>query len=308
MANKVKKLCGTGVALVTPLKQNKKVDYKSLEKLIAHVSQGKVEYMVILGTTGEPATLNEAEKEEIIQCIKNTNKSKLPLVLTIGGNHTEKVVKKIRQTDLTDFEAVLSVSPYYNRPTQEGIYQHFKVLAENTEANIILYNVPTRTGSNILPNTVIRLAREFKNIIGIKEASGNILQAYEILRQKPENFSVISGDDALALPMTLGGGDGVISVVAQGMPEEFSEMIRLAHQNKVKEAFALYYKTFEITRLAFEEGNPTGIKALLSIIGICKPYVRLPLVEATEQLQQKAQSAYKNVTQPAHPIKPFKSC
>ncbi|XOD66702.1 MAG: 4-hydroxy-tetrahydrodipicolinate synthase [Flavobacteriales bacterium Tduv] len=301
MTNKVKKLYGTGVALVTPFDKNKKIDYKALEKLIAHVSQGKVEYMVVLGSTGEPATLNKEEKEEIIRCIKNTNKNNLPLILTIGGNYTEKVIKQIRQTDLTDFEAILSVSPYYNRPTQEGIYRHFKALAENTEANIILYNVPTRTGSNMLPDTVIRLAHEFKNIIGIKEASGNILQAYEILRQKPENFSVISGDDALALPITLGGGDSVISVVAQGIPEEFSEMIRLAHQKKLKEAFYLYYKIFEITQLAFEEGNPTGIKALLSTIGICKPYVRLPLVEATEQLQQKIRSTYETQLAPIAP-------
>ncbi|XCI75467.1 MAG: 4-hydroxy-tetrahydrodipicolinate synthase [Flavobacteriales bacterium] len=302
MINTRKKLYGTGIALVTPFDQEKKVDLKGLERLITHISEGKVEYLVILGTTGEPATLKKEEKEEIIQCIKSTNKNKLPLVLGIGGNDTAEVIRQIQQVDLTDFEAVLSVSPYYNRPTQEGIYQHFKALVTNTEVDIIIYNVPTRTGSNVLPETVLRLAHEYKNIIGIKEASGNILQAYEILQQKPEDFSVVSGDDALALPMTLGGGDGVISVVAQGIPKEFSEMIRLARQNKVREAFKLYYQTIQMTKLAFEEGNPAGIKTLLKTIGICEPYVRLPLVQATEKLQEKIRSEYKRrfAYQPQH--------
>ncbi|XOD68587.1 MAG: 4-hydroxy-tetrahydrodipicolinate synthase [Flavobacteriales bacterium AspAUS03] len=293
MTSTRKKLYGTGIALVTPFDQEKKIDFKGLEKLITHISLGKVEYLVLLGTTGESSTLKKEEKEEIIQCIKSTNKKKLPLALGIGGNDTAEVIRQIQQADLTDFEAVLSVSPYYNRPTQEGIYQHFRALATNTEVDIIIYNVPTRTGSNVLPETVLRLAHEYENIIGIKEASGSILQAYEILQQKPESFSVVSGDDALALPMTLAGGDGVISVVAQGIPKEFSEMIRLARQNKVREAFELYYQTLEMTKLAFEEGNPVGIKALLKNIGICESYVRLPLVQATEKLQQKIRLEYK---------------
>lgn len=288
----MEKLYGTGIALVTPFDQNKNIDFTSLGKLINHVIQGNAEYLVIFGTTGEPATLKKEEKKSIIQYIKNINNNTLPLVLGIGGNDTTEIIKQIQQIDLTDFDAILSVSPYYNCPTQEGIYQHFKSLAENTTTNIIIYNVPKRTGSNILPETTLRLAYEFKNIIGIKEASGDILQAYKIIQKKPKNFMVISGDDALALPMILGGGNGVISVIAQGIPKEFSEMIRLAYQNKVIKAFNLYYQMLEIIHLIFKEGNPSGIKSLLKTIGISEIDVRLPLVNATKKLQEKIQSIY----------------
>ncbi|WP_103327274.1 4-hydroxy-tetrahydrodipicolinate synthase [Bacteroidetes bacterium endosymbiont of Geopemphigus sp.] len=292
----MKKLRGTGIALVTPFDREKKVDFESLSRLSKYAITKGVNYLVILGTTGEPATLRDEEKNEIICCVQKANQERLPLVLNIGGNNTQEVVEKIQTTNLSGFEAILSVTPYYNRPSQEGIYQHFKTIAENTEAKIIIYNVPSRTGSNILPKTVLALARAYKNIAGIKEASGNLLQAYEILREKPSHFSLISGDDALALPITLGGGDGVISVLAQALPDEFSSMIRYALKGKPLEAFKHYYKFFELMHLIYQEGNPAGVKSLLHSIGICKTHVRLPLVEASATLEEKIKRAYEGYT------------
>ncbi|WP_185851427.1 4-hydroxy-tetrahydrodipicolinate synthase [Blattabacterium cuenoti] len=282
----MKKLYGTGVALVTPFKKDGKIDFNGLEKLIKHVGN-KVNYLVVLGTTAETSTLNQEEKKEVIECIQKINYKKLPLILGVGGNDTESIIKKIKSINLSDFTAILSVSPYYNRPSQEGIYQHFKSIVNHTEANIIIYNVPKRTGSNIFPNTVIRLANDFKNIIGIKEASGNILQSYEILEKKPKDFSVISGDDFLTLPIMLGGGNGVISVIAQGFPDKIFKMISLVKKNKVNEAFTIFYEIFHMIHLIYEEGNPTGIKTLLNIMGICKSYVRLPLLSGSNTLKNK---------------------
>ena len=280
----MKKLRGTGIALITPFDKEKKVDFKSLSHLSEFVISKGVDYLVLLGTTGEQATLRN---EEI-------NKKRLPLVLAIGGNNTQEVIERIQSTNLSGFKAILSVIPYYNRPSQEGIYQHFKTIAENTEAKIILYNVPSRTGSNILPKTVLRLARGYKNITGIKEASGNLLQAYEILKEKPDHFSLISGDDALALPIILGGGDGVISVLAQALPNEFSSMIRYALGKKPLEAFKYYYKLFELMHIIYQEGNPVGVKSFLYNLGICNSYVRLPLVEASKILEGKIKGAYES--------------
>lgn len=288
----MKKLRGTGIALITPFDKEKKVDFERLSRLSDYAITKGVDYLVLLGTTGEPATLRDEEKNEIVRCVQKVNQKKLPLVLSIGGNNTREVIEKIQATNLSDFEAILSVTPYYNRPSQEGIYQHFKTIAENTEAKIILYNVPARTGSNILPETVLNLARSYKNIAGIKEASGNLLQAYEIIREKPDHFSVISGDDALALPMTLGGGDGVISVLAQALPFGFSRMIRHALEGRPSKAFKHYYELFELINLIYREGNPAGVKSLLRSIGICKAHVRLPLVEASEKLEEKIKRAY----------------
>src|SRR5690606_3134361 len=231
--------------------------------------------------------LTKNEKKEIVSTIKSANAGRLPLVLGIGGNNTAEVKDEFSQTDLSDFVAVLSASPAYNKPTQEGIYQHYKALAENTDSKIILYNVPGRTSSNINPETTLRLANDFQNIVAIKEASPNFLQSTEILKDKPDNFIVISGDDEFALPMTLAGGKGVISVIAQGLPELYTEMIRLSLNRKVDEAYSLHYKLMEITRSIYIEGNPCGIKSLLSHKGICKPYTRLPLVPATENLSGK---------------------
>ncbi|WP_185881755.1 4-hydroxy-tetrahydrodipicolinate synthase [Blattabacterium cuenoti] len=286
----MKKLYGTGVALVTPFKRDGKIDFKGLEKIVKHVVENKVDYLVVLGTTAETSTLKKEEKKNIIECVKDINHTKLPLILGIGGNNTEDIIEKIKDINLDDFSAILSVSPYYNRPSQEGIYQHFKSIVNNTDAKIIIYNVPKRTGSNILPDTVIRLANDFDNIIGIKEASGNVLQSYKIIEKKPSHFSLISGDDFITLPVILGGGDGVISVIAQGFPQEISKMVSLAKENKVQEAFSIFYKIINMIELIYEEGNPTGIKTLLSVLNICNSYVRLPLINGTSLLKKKIQN------------------
>ncbi|WP_185861985.1 4-hydroxy-tetrahydrodipicolinate synthase [Blattabacterium cuenoti] len=283
----MKKLYGTGVALVTPFKKDGKIDFNGIEKLVKYVEDNEVDYLVALGTTAETATLKKEEKQDVIQCIQSANYKKLPLILGIGGNNTKNVIKEINKIkNSSDFYAILSVSPYYNRPSQEGIYQHFVSIINYTEINIIIYNVPKRTGSNILPETVLRLANK-KKIIGIKEASGNILQSYKIIEKKPKNFSVISGDDFITLPVLLGGGEGVISVIAQGFPSSISKMVSFAKNNKVEEAFSIFYKIIKMIDLIYEEGNPTGIKTFLSIIGICNSYVRLPLLIGTPALKKK---------------------
>ena len=283
----MKALTGTGIALITPFQQDGSIDFPALEKLVDFSIKGGVEYLVCLGTTAETPTLSKQEKSEIVSTIKSANAGRLPLVLGIGGNNTAEVKDEFTNTDLSDFSAVLSASPAYNKPTQEGIYQHYKVLAQNTEAKIILYNVPGRTSSNINPETTLRLANELNNIIAIKEASPNFLQSTEILKDKPKDFMVISGDDEFGLPMTLAGGKGVISVIAQGLPEEYTQMIRLGLERKVDEAYSLHYKLMDITRSIYVEGNPCGIKVLLSQKGICKPYTRLPLVPASESLSKR---------------------
>ena len=279
--------CGTGVALITPFKADKTIDYNALKKLVNYQIDNKVDYLVVLGTTAEPATLTFEEKEKIKTTIIKINNGRLPLVLGIGGNHTNAVVNEIQQTNLDAFDAILSVAPYYNKPTQEGLYQHFKAIAEVSSKPILLYNVPNRTAVNICPKTVIRLATDFSNIIGIKDATGNIAQVLHLLQNKPTDFLVISGDDMMALPITLTGGNGVISVLGQGLPKDFSKMIELAIKNDAKKASSLHYKLMNGINYIFEEGNPTGIKALLKKIAICEPYVRLPLVEASPQLQKR---------------------
>jgi len=280
-------LTGTGIALVTPFHEDGNIDFPALEKLVDYSIKGGVEYLVSLGTTAETPTLTKDEKKQVVETIKSANGGRLPLVLGIGGNNTEEVKSEFTSTDLSDFVAVLSASPAYNKPNQEGIYQHYKVLAENTDAKIILYNVPSRTGSNINPETTLRLANDFRNIIAIKEASPNFLQSTEILKDKPQNFMVISGDDEFGLPMTLAGGKGVISVIAQGLPEQYTEMIRLGLNRKADEAYNLHYKLMDIIRAIYIEGNPCGIKSLLYHKGICKPFTRLPLVPASERLSGK---------------------
>lgn len=283
-------LTGTGIALITPFDEEKNVDFQALEKLVDYAITGGVEYLVCLGTTAETPTLTKDEKKQIVSTIKSANAGRLPLVLGIGGNHTLEVRDEFEEWDLSDFVAVLSASPAYNKPTQEGIYQHYKTLAENTDAKIILYNVPGRTSSNITSETTLRLANDFSNIIAIKEASPDFLQSTEILKSKPENFMVISGDDEFGLPMTLAGGKGVISVIAQGLPEDYTEMIRLGLNRKVDDAYKIHYKLMDITRSIYKEGNPCGIKSLLAHTGICKPFTRLPLVPASEDLSGKIKS------------------
>lgn len=286
----MERLTGTGVALVTPFNENGSIDFQSLEKLVESVIKGGIDYLVCLGTTGETPTLSKQERKDVVAAIASANSGRLPMVLGIGGNNTAALKEEFNQTDLSPFTAVLSSSPNYNKPNQEGIYQHYKALAENTDADIILYNVPGRTGSNINPETTLRLANDFKNIIAIKEASPNFVQSTEVLKSKPADFKVISGDDEFGLPMTLAGGSGTISVIAQGLPELYSQMIRFALERKVDEAYQLHYKLMDITRSIYVEGNPTGIKCLLAHKGICKPFTRLPLVPASSNLSQKIRS------------------
>ncbi|WP_298264041.1 4-hydroxy-tetrahydrodipicolinate synthase [uncultured Lutibacter sp.] len=283
----MKELLGTGVALVTPFNEDKSVDYNALERLVNHQIDNGINYLVVLGTTGEPATLTAEEKEQVKNTIIRVNNGRLPLVLGIGGNNTLAVANEIKTTDLTAFLAILSVSPYYNKPTQEGVYQHFKAISEASPLPIILYNVPSRTGKNVEPATIIRLANDFENIVAVKEAAGDIVQAMRLIQHKPKEFMVISGDDMIALPMTLAGGSGVISVIGQGLPKDFSEMIQLGLQGNVGEANKLHYKIMDSIDYIFEEGNPAGIKALLQKISICSENVRLPLVNATSKLHQK---------------------
>lgn len=282
----MQKLKGVGVALVTPFKQDLSVDYDALTRLIEHNIHGGVHFFVVMGTTAEAATLSPEEKQKIIAHIQKINADRLPLVLGIGGNDTMAVKKQIEQTDLSGFEAILSVSPYYNRPNQEGIYQHYKTLAQ-TGKNIIIYNVPSRTGQNIEASTTLRLAKDFPNLFAIKEAAPNILQYFDILRQKEDRFSFFSGDDEYTLPVTLAGGDGVISVIAQAYPKAFSTMVQLAFEGKNKEAYALHNSLVNITRLIFAEGNPCGVKFVLSQMGIIENHLRLPLIPASKQLEAK---------------------
>ncbi|SFS57048.1 4-hydroxy-tetrahydrodipicolinate synthase [Zhouia amylolytica] len=282
---------GTGVALVTPFKSDLSVDVEALGNIVNHVIDGGVEYLVVLGTTAESATLSKQEKELVKEIIVKTNNKRLPLVLGIGGNHTLDVVRELKETDLGDFDAILSVSPYYNKPTQEGIYQHFKAVSEASPLPIILYNVPGRTASNLLPETVIKLASDFDNIIAIKEAAGDMVQAMRLIKEKPEDFLIISGDDMITLPMTLAGGSGVISVIGQGLPNQFSEMVRLALKGNSKEASELHFQVMDAIDHIFEEGNPAGIKALLQELNLCKDTVRLPLIKASDSLKEKIKSA-----------------
>ncbi len=283
----MKELLGTGVALVTPFNEDGNVDVDALSAIVEYNVNGGVDYLVVLGTTGESVTLSKAEKKVVIDTITKVNAGRLPMVLGIGGNNTAQISEELLETNLKDFVAILSVSPYYNKPTQEGIYQHFKAVSLASPIPVILYNVPGRTGSNILPETVVRLAQDFKNIVAVKEACGDMVQVMELIKNTPDNFHVISGDDITALPSVLAGGSGVISVIGQGLPSEFSSMIRLGLNKQVEEAFALHYNLQEGMQLIFEEGNPAGIKTILELVGLCNASVRLPLVEATSTLKQK---------------------
>ncbi len=278
------KFIGTGVALITPFTKNNKVDYKALEKLVNFQVENGINYLVILGTTGESVTLNAQERLKVIATIIKANNKRLPLVLGIGGNDTKKVVEAIKNTNLSQIDAILSVSPYYNKPTQEGIYQHFKAISESTDKPIILYNVPHRTGKNIETDTVIRLANDCKNIIGVKDAADDIKQIFDLISKKPKDFLIISGDDDLALSSVLTGGAGVISVIAQGLPKPFSNMIKLALNDENKAAQEIFYKVLKVSKLIYKEGNPAGIKVVLNHKGICETNVRLPLVKASDSL------------------------
>lgn len=288
-------LIGTGVALVTPFKEDFSIDTDALSRIVNFSVDGGIEYLVVLGTTAENATLSQEEKELVIKTVVDANKGRLPLVLGVGGNDTRRIVEELKTRDFSDFIAILSVSPFYNKPTQEGIYQHFKAISEASPLPIIIYNVPGRTSSNMLPKTVLRLANDFKNIVAIKEAAGDLVQAMQIIKDKPEDFLVISGDDMIALPMVLAGGAGVISVIGQGFPKEFSEMIRLGLNRKVNEAYKLHYLIADCIDMIFEQGNPAGIKQVFEALGIADSFVRLPLVKVDESLAKKITQFIENI-------------
>ncbi|SDG61964.1 4-hydroxy-tetrahydrodipicolinate synthase [Psychroflexus sediminis] len=276
---------GTGVALATPFTRENEVDENALRRLVQFQIKNGVDYLVVLGTTAESTTLSKVEKEIVKTIIKKENKAKLPLILGMGGNNTSQVVNDLKSEDLEGFDAILSVSPFYNKPSQEGIYQHFAAISEASPLPVILYNVPGRTSSNMLPLTVRRLANDFDNIIGIKEAAGDMVQAMQMIRDTPEDFLVISGDDMITLPMVLAGGAGVISVMAQGFPSEFTKMVNFGMQRKADEAYKLQYRLMDGIDLIFKEGNPSGIKSVLELKNLTESFVRLPLIQASSELK-----------------------
>lgn len=283
------KFYGTGVALVTPFNDDSTIDFRGLEKLINFQIEGGVEYLVSLGTTGETATLSKEEKKAVWEFTAKVVDKRVPLVAGIGGNSTNNIVRDLQSFNAEGYDAILSVSPYYNKPNQEGIYLHYKAIAESSPLPVILYNVPGRTGSNISAETTLRLAHDFNNIIGTKEASGNFEQFSFILKDKPENFLLISGDDPVALPMIAMGAAGVISVVANACPEIFSRMIRLCLEERFKEAQPLHLQLVQLIRLLFIDGSPGGVKSALSCLDICSDTVRLPLAGVSEDTLNKIQ-------------------
>lgn len=281
---------GMGVALVTPFEEDKSIDFGSLERIIEYLIEGKADYLVVLGTTGETPSLSIEERKAIRDFVRIKVNGRLPLVLGMGGNNTSALVKEIKETDLSGFSAILSVVPYYNKPSQEGIYQHYRSIAENSSLPIVLYNVPGRTGVNLEATTTLRLARDFKNIIGIKEASGNFVQIEEIIKNKPDGFEVISGDDGITYPLMTLGAVGVISVIGNAFPLQFGKMVRLCLSHKFDEALPIHFKFTELFNLMFVDGNPAGVKCALNALGMIKNELRLPLVPTRVSTNEKIHS------------------
>ena len=271
-------LTGMGVALITPFKQDKSVDFPALARLLEYIIQNKADYIVVLGTTAETATLTEDEKKAVKEFVIERVNRRVPLVLGVGGNNTKALTDYLKENDLSAFNTILSVVPYYNKPSQEGIYQHYKAIAEASPIPVILYNVPGRTGVNMTAETTLRLARDFENIIGIKEASGNITQMDDIIKNKPADFMVISGDDGITFPLITLGAVGVISVIGNAFPKEFSRMVRLALHGQYDQALQIHHKFTELFSLLFVDGNPAGVKCLLNAKGMIENELRLPLV------------------------------
>jgi len=280
-------LKGTGVALVTPFQKNGKIDYPSLEKLVNHVIKGGVDFLVALGTTAETPTLSATEKQEVLNAIVQYNNGRVPLVCGVGGNSTDEVVKQLKEMDLNGVDAILSVTPYYNKPSQEGLYQHFKTVAAATSKPIILYNVPGRTGINMLPATVVRLAQDCSNVVAIKDACSNMVQCMEMLAVKPEGFTVLSGDDNLLLAQMALGMEGVISVAANCFTKEMTDIVNLSLVNKFDKARKIHFKLLPGIDLLFAEGNPAGVKSVLRHMGICENVLRLPLTPVSEATAKK---------------------
>lgn len=288
-------LQGTGVALVTPFHKQGNIDFTSLGRLIDHTIEGGVDYLVSLGTTSEYPTLSSQEQLAVVEFTIEKVENRVPIVLGMGGNDTRSLVDKIRHTDLSSIAAILSVAPYYNKPNQKGLYAHYKAIAEASNTPIILYNVPGRCGVNMTAETTLQLANDFSNIIGIKEASGNMAQCMEILANKPQGFTVVSGEDALVLPMIALGAQGVISVAANVYPNIMSELVTHSLKSNMKKARAVHEKLLPFSNAIFDEGNPTGIKAALEIMGICQNNLRLPLVKSSKQLYSKLQTIINNI-------------
>jgi 4-hydroxy-tetrahydrodipicolinate synthase len=289
-----KELKGTGVAIVTPFNKNRSVDYKSLGDLVEHIIVNKVDFVVGLGTTSEAATLTDTEKKEVMAYVVKTVDNRVPVVMGVGGNDTAKVVDELNNADLEGISAILSVAPYYNKPNQRGMFEHFSAIASACPLPIILYNVPSRTSSNISAQTVLNLANEHWNIVSVKEASGDLNQISEIIQNKPEGFTVLSGDDALTFPMMALGADGVISVVANAFPAAFSGMVRLINKHKYEEARRVHYSLLKIIDLLFADGNPAGVKAALSYLGVCKNYLRLPMVPVNEDVHKQLKNVIRD--------------
>jgi 4-hydroxy-tetrahydrodipicolinate synthase len=288
-----KKFTGTGIAIVTPFYTDGKIDWSSFKKLIEFWIKGKVEYLVVLGTTGESATVHGEEKQQVFSFVNQTVNGRLPLVAGIGGNDTQEVINGFKEFDLKGYDAILSVAPYYNKPNQEGLFQHYKALNEATPLPIIMYNVPSRTGMNVTADTQLRIARECKNIFATKEASGSFEQINQIIKYKPEDFMVISGDDPITLPMIACGAEGLISVVANAYPKDYSDMVRLCLGGKFTEAGKLHYKYTDIIVSMFAEGSPGGVKAYLSEMGLCQNTFRLPVYKVSDKHLQKIRDLMK---------------
>lgn len=291
----MKKFRGTGVAIITPFKNDSSIDFSSLGRIINHTIKGGVNYIVAMGTTGEAPTLNKDEKQALISYVIEAIDNRVPLMVGIGGNNTHEIINYIREIDLEGIDAILSVAPYYNKPGQRGLFQHFKAIAASTSLPVILYNVPGRTASNISADTCLELAHECENITGIKEASGDMTQIMKIIKGKPENFLVISGDDMMTIPIIAAGGAGVISVLANAYPAECNEIVTYALKNNFKSARDIQFRFIEITEMLFAEGNPAGIKAFLSNMNLCQNYLRLPLVPVTRVLNTKIQKAIEDM-------------
>ena len=281
------KLKGLGVAMVTPFKKNMEIDFPALERLTNKLIDGGLDYLVVMGTTGESATLSHQEKQDVLDFVLKINNGRLPIVFGIGGNNTLKLVEEYQKFKLEGVEAILSASPYYNKPSQEGIYQHYKYLAENMNHDIILYNVPGRTSSNMTCETTIRLANDFDNIVAIKEASGDLIQVMDIINNRPEGFLVISGDDALTLPMIAAGAEGLISVIANSHPEVTKTLVAKAIDGDYESSRKSHYQLFDLIDGIFSDGNPGGVKVLLNEQGVMENTVRLPLVPVNKTLEAK---------------------
>lgn len=292
----MKKFKGAGVAIITPFKNDSSIDFAALGRVIEHVIKGGISYIVVMGTTGESVTLRRDEKQAIISYVLEAVDSRVPLIVGIGGNNTQEAVNTIRQTDLTGVDGLLTVVPYYNKPTQRGIFQHFKTIATWSTVPLIMYNIPGRTGCNMSAETCLELAHNCENIIGIKEASGDLSQMIKILKGKPENFGLISGDDMLTIPVIAAGGLGVISVLGNAFPEPVSELVSHALRNNFKSAREIQFRFMEMIELLFIEGNPAGIKAVLNIMNICQNNLRLPLVPVSRTTMSRIQKAVEEVT------------